>query len=87
MNDFEIIGDVRGKGLLLSMELVQDKKTKEANFTDGKRVAELSKENGLLYHYAARGDTCNLAFTPPLIITKEQVDKALKILRNAFSQV
>ena len=87
MKDFEIIGDVRGKGLLISMELVQDRKTKEANFSAGKRIAELSKENGLLYHYAARGDTCNLMFCPPLIITKEQVDEALNILRNAFSQV
>jgi taurine-pyruvate aminotransferase len=87
MDDFEIIGNVQGKGLILSTEIVKDKKTKIPNFEDGKNIASICKEKGLLLHYAARGDNCNLLFTPPLIITKEQVDDVLKILRTAFSKV
>jgi 4-aminobutyrate aminotransferase-like enzyme len=86
MNNFEIIGSVQGKGLILSAEIVKDRKTKEPNFTDGKKIADICKEKGLLFHYAARGDNCNLLFTPPLIITKEQVDDVLKILREAFTK-
>ena len=86
MKDFEIIGNVQGKGLILSAEIVKDKKTREPNFNDGKNIADFCKKKGLLFHYAARGDNCNLLFTPPLIITKEQVDAVLKILQEAFSK-
>ena len=87
MEEFAVIGDVRGKGLLLSLEMVKDRKSKQADFADGKKVAELCKRDGLLFHYAARGDTCNLLFCPPLIITKGQVDEALKILGKAFRKL
>jgi taurine-pyruvate aminotransferase len=87
MRSNPIIGDVRGKGLLLSLEIVKDKKTKVANFAQGKRVADLCKKRGLLLHYAARGDTCNLLFSPPLVITKGEVDEAVKILEKAFEEV
>jgi 4-aminobutyrate aminotransferase-like enzyme len=87
MKEFEIIGDVRGKGLLISVEIVKNKKSKEANFNDGKTVADIAKKSGLLLHYAARGDTCNLVFTPPLIINKTQTDDALEILRDAFTTI
>ena len=40
----------------------------------GVNIADFCKKKGLLFHYAARGDNCNLLFTPPLIITKEQVE-------------
>ncbi len=86
MRSFPIIGDVRGKGLLLSLEIVKDRAGKAANFVQGKKVANLCKKAGLLLHYAARGDTCNLLFSPPLVITKGQVDDALKILRKAFEE-
>lgn len=84
MNQFEIIGNVQGKGLLLSAEIVKNKKTKEPGFDEGKRIAQACKEKGLLFQYAARGDNCSLLFTPPLIITKEQVDEALGILKGAL---
>jgi 4-aminobutyrate aminotransferase-like enzyme len=87
MKEFDIIGDVRGKGLLLSLEMVKDRMSKEVNFADGKKVAELCKKEGLLFHYAARGDTCNLLFCPPLVITKGQVDDALTTLKNAFRKI
>ncbi len=87
MRGAPIIGDVRGKGLLVSLEIVEDRKSKVANFAQGKKVADICKRNGLLLHYAARGDTCNLTFSPPLVITKAQVDQALKILEGAFAEV
>jgi 4-aminobutyrate aminotransferase-like enzyme len=86
MKDFKIIGNVQGRGLILSAEIVRDKVTKQPNFEDGKKVADDCRENGLLLHYAARGDNCNLLFTPPLIVTREQIDDALTILSRAFSK-
>jgi 4-aminobutyrate aminotransferase-like enzyme len=87
MDEFNVIGDVRGKGLLLSLEMVKDRKSKEANFSDGKKVTDLCRRQGLLFHYAARGDTCNLLFSPPLVATKGQVDEALETLKKAFKKI
>jgi taurine-pyruvate aminotransferase len=85
MKDFEIIGNVQGKGLLLSAEMVKDRESKTPDFDGGKRVAAACRKKGLLLHYAARGDNCSLLFTPPLIITKKQVDDALDTLRQALA--
>jgi len=85
--DFVIIGDVRGRGLLISLELVKDRKSKEANFEDGREITNICMQNGLLLHYQARGDTCNLLFTPPLCVESHHIDQALNTLRKAFQQV
>lgn len=82
--EFDTIGDVRGIGLLLAIELVENKKSKIPNVDIAKKVHYLCLNDGLLMHFNARGDTVNLGFSPPLIITKEQVDQAITILRKAF---
>ena len=83
-NEFDTIGDVRGVGLLLAIEIVDSKKTKIPDMEIAKKIYNVCVEEGLLLHLNGRGDTVNLGLTPPLIITKEQVDKAVSIFRKAF---
>jgi adenosylmethionine-8-amino-7-oxononanoate aminotransferase len=82
-----IIGDVRGKGLMLGFEIVQDKATKEPFPAKMKMSSKLQTEafrRGLVIfsctgsYHGDRGDMILLA--PPLIITKEQIDEVVDIL-------
>ena len=85
--EFEIIGDARGLGLLLSLEIVENKENKIPNREKAKEIWEKCTDEGLLLHMSARGDTVNLEFSPPLIITKDQVDQAVSILRKTFKSI
>jgi 4-aminobutyrate aminotransferase-like enzyme len=82
--DFKVVGDVRGKGLLTSLEIVRDKKSKLPDFEVAEKITNFCKEQGFLFHLSARGDTVNLLFTPPLCITMEDVDRGMSILKEAL---
>jgi len=68
------VGDIRGKGLMLGIELMKDRETKEifpmANRT-GRQVLKASAERGLITR--ALGDT--LVFAPPLILKRAEADE------------
>jgi len=85
--DFEVAGDVRGKGLLLSLEIVKDKRSKLPDFETAATITDFCKEKGFLFHLSARGDTANLLFTPPLCIATEDIDKGVRALREALVKV
>ena len=72
-----LIGDVRGMGLMIGMELVRDRATKEAASTEARR-----NRPSLLppRPIAARLRQSTLRFCPPLVITKEQADVAVGII-------
>jgi len=84
--DFEVIGDVRGKGLLISIEIVRDKKSKIPDFEVAQKITDFCKEKGFLFHFNARGDTVNLLFTPPLCVSKEDIDQGVTVLKQALSR-
>ena len=94
LRDMDIVGDVRGKGLLLAVEFVSDKKSK-ASFPRSKKVFENVKSAALAKGLVigggvgtadgVDGDIC--VMTPPFIITKEEVDKAIEILKSAIEDV
>ncbi|WP_296056994.1 aminotransferase [uncultured Amphritea sp.] len=77
-SDHPLVGDVRGAGLLAGIELVKDKTTK-APFDKPQsvvaKVAEFAEQEGLLVRPIA-GET--LAFAPPLIITKAEIDMIIE---------
>ena len=78
----QIIGDVRGKGLMIGIELVRDRQTKERATTERDAlVLELFKR-GLLV-LAAGPNVVRLS--PPLVFTKEQADIAVRILDETLS--
>ena len=68
-----LIGEVRGLGLMLGVELVRDRKTKEPANTETGRVLELCKERSLVIGKGGLfGNT--LRIKPPMCITKADVD-------------
>jgi len=82
----EIVGEVRGVGLVAGVELVKNKKTKESFAPVGKAgrmVAARAQENGLICR--AIGDT--IAICPPLIINEEQVEEVVTRLRKSIREV
>ena len=74
---FPIVGDVRGLGLMLGIELVHDQKTKERAPDLRDQVVQTAFERGLLILGA--GD-CTLRLCPPLVITRDQCDFAIETL-------
>jgi 4-aminobutyrate aminotransferase len=81
---FPIVGDVRGLGLMLGIELVRDRATKERASAMRDRVVELAFRRGLLILGA--GDNV-LRLCPPLVITRDQCDFALDTLEACLQQV
>lgn len=80
---YEVIADVRGKGLLIGIELVKNRETKEPADELAALVVYRAFELGLLFFYAGVFNNV-LEMTPPLIITREQADQAISILEQAL---
>ncbi len=81
-----IIGDVRGLGLMLGVELVKNRTTKEPGKEECKRVMERARDLGLL---VGRGGYYGnvIRIKPPLCLTRPDVDFALEVLDMALSEV
>ncbi|MGG1399378.1 aspartate aminotransferase family protein [Bacillus salipaludis] len=88
---FSFIGEVRGKGLLLGLEFVEDKTTKrpfprKAAVTQ--TIVTLAKEKGLLVYPAGAGmDGVNgdsIIISPPLTITKREMEEIFSLLKATF---
>ncbi|MDI6756151.1 MAG: aminotransferase class III-fold pyridoxal phosphate-dependent enzyme [Thermodesulfobacteriota bacterium] len=86
------IGDVRGKGLFVGLELVKDRKTKEPihdGLVEGPRqptakmkvLAEAMKEGV----YCLAGSVSVIMLAPPLTITKDEIDQAMKVFDKALN--
>ena len=82
---FEIIGDVRGRGLLQGIELVRDRHSKEPATTEGKAITEQCLEDGLIFSVRREGSV--LRFVPPASTTEDQIDRAAHILEEAIADV
>lgn len=82
--EFPLIGDVRGLGLMVGIELVKDRRTREPHPKARDQVIERSFRKGLLL--LGCGES-SVRFSPPLVITKREVDIAVRILRSAFVQI
>ncbi|MBI2267439.1 MAG: aspartate aminotransferase family protein [Armatimonadetes bacterium] len=83
---YSLIGDVRGMGLMLGMELVKDRKTKEPAAKEMARVMEICKDDGVLIGKGGL-DGNVIRIKPPLCITKGDVDSAAAVMDKAFAQV
>ena len=82
-DEHKIIGEVRGKGCLLGMELVKDANTKEPFIEAGKRVYQVAFSKGLAWIPANQ----NLRMSPPLIMEEEIAEKALEIIDQSITIV
>jgi 4-aminobutyrate aminotransferase len=84
MDRHPIVGDVRGRGLMIGIELVRDRQTKERATTERDRLVRECFERGLLVLGAGRNA---IRLCPPLVLTKDQADIAVDILDHALTAV
>ena len=83
---YEIIGDVRGKGPMLAMELVEDRESKKPATDKAKALVSRCFEKGLVL--LSCGNFGNVIRTlMPLVITDEQLDKGLAILEESLEEI
>jgi 4-aminobutyrate aminotransferase len=81
---FPLIGDVRGRGLMIGIELVKDPITKEKAIEERSRIIRACFEKGLLI--LGCGENV-IRLIPPLIITRNEADTALTILEEVLLKV
>ena len=82
---FECVGDVRGRGLLLGLEIVTDRKTKAAGFDLGAQVMEEAMNRGLsmnIVKLPGMGGVFRIA--PPLTVSNAEIDRGLEIMSDAI---
>jgi len=84
MDKHAIIGDVRGRGLMVGVELVRDRQTKERATTERDAVVSAAFARGLLVLGAGKNA---VRFSPPLVLTREQADTAVRIFDEALIEV
>ncbi|HYB07652.1 MAG TPA: acetyl ornithine aminotransferase family protein [Nitrososphaerales archaeon] len=81
---YEIVGDVRGRGLFVGVEIVKDKRTKARGEAEAKEIMDYGFHHGLLVIMAGRN---TLRVIPPLNISEEEMDEGLDILEEGISMV
>jgi 4-aminobutyrate aminotransferase-like enzyme len=81
---YPVIGDVRGMGLMQGLELVGENKQPQPEAT--KRLFEATKANGLLIGKGGLAGNV-IRITPPLNVTGDQIDQALKMLDRSFGRM
>lgn len=81
---YPIIGDVRGKGLLVGFEVVKDVKTREPGIVEARKIVKKSFRRGVL---SVLCGSSVVQITPPLNITRELLDSGLEVMESAISEV
>lgn len=79
-----MVGDIRGRGLMLAVEIVKDKQSKMPAAKERDRIVQFAFESGVLL--LGCGET-SIRLSPALIVSQEQGDCALDVLESAISEV
>src|SRR5206468_11854794 len=79
-----LVGDVRGRGLMIGIELVRDRQTKERATDERDAVVSAAFARGLLVLGAGKNA---IRFSPPLVLTREQADTAVRLFDDALTEV
>jgi len=85
---YELIGDVRGSGLMIGIELVKNRKTKEPAQKEAQDLVNEALKRGVLFgtsRYAGLGNVVKIK--PPLVITDEQVNRALEVFEEVLKKL
>src|SRR5271167_2017083 len=77
----ELVGDVRGRGLMIGVEIVTDKQAKTQGAAERDRIVEMAFERGVLFLGCGPN---SIRIAPPLVVTKEQADIALDVLEECI---
>ncbi len=86
LGEFEIVGDIRGLGMIQGVELVKDRASREPNQPAAAKVVYRAWELGLIVYYAGNWGNV-LEITPPLILTRAEIDEGVGILRQSVQDV
>ncbi len=86
LSRYDIVGDVRGLGMIRGVELVTDKASKTPNQAAAAKVVYRAWELGLILYYAGNWGNV-LEITPPLILTWDEIDRGVSILARAIDDV
>jgi len=84
MGKHPIIGDVRGKGLMIGVELVRDRVTKERATTERDRLVHEMFKRGVLILGAGRNA---IRFAPPLVLSKDQADVVVTLFDESLASL
>jgi 2,2-dialkylglycine decarboxylase (pyruvate) len=86
--EFELIGDVRGRGVLIGIEFVTDRRTKAPANDAVRRITDHCLEKGLIFQLrGVHGDLNVIRLVPPMVTSDAEVDRAMAILRDAVRGV
>ena len=81
-----LIGDVRGKGLMVGVELVKDRKTKAPATEETNKLKEGMRKKGVLV--GTGGVKANvMRFQPPLVITTKELDHAVEVMSEELGKI
>jgi 4-aminobutyrate aminotransferase-like enzyme len=82
-NKYQVLGDVRGVGMLMAVELVKDRDTKERiSQQDAENLYRMILKRGVMVASAAP----IMRITPPLVLSKQLADRALDLIDEAFAE-
>ena len=87
-NQYEMIGDVRGPGLMIGFELVKDRRTKEPAREEANRFIQEGMKRGVIYggsKYLGLGNIVKIK--PPLVIEESQVEEVLEVTEEILEQL
>ncbi len=80
----KLVGDVRGRGLMIGVDIVKDKVTKEYGNAERDRIVEMAFEHGVLFLGCGPS---TVRICPPLVVTKEEADVAVDVLEECIATV
>lgn len=82
-----LIGDVRGLGLMIGVEFVRDRVTKEPASVEGQKVVDLALRQGVMMNNYGGTHKNVIKISPPLMLSREQVDYAIDVLDRSLTAV
>jgi 4-aminobutyrate aminotransferase len=80
----KLVGDVRGRGLMIGVDIVKDKTTKEHGNAERDLIVERAFEHGVLFLGCGPS---SIRICPPLVVTKEESDVAMDVLEECIQEV
>jgi 4-aminobutyrate aminotransferase len=86
LGDYDIVGDIRGLGMIRGVELVEDRESKRPNQSAAAKIVYRAWELGLIFYYAGNWSNV-LEITPPLIVSRAEIDHGVGILAQAVDDV
>ena len=80
----KLVGDVRGRGLMIGVEIVKDKASKEYGAAERDRIVEMAFERGVLFLGCGPS---TVRICPPLVVTRDEADVAMDVLEECIREV